>query len=52
MRVMKLVLRNGERSDLRGQLGMEAVDNGLTFQSDAFKARKAGYLAALNERRT
>lgn len=52
VRMMKLVLRNGKRSDLRGQLKMEAVANGLTFQSDPFKARKAGYLATPNERRT
>ena len=51
LRMMKMVLRNGERSDLRGQLAMEAVANGLTFQSDEFKAKKAGYLAALKEGR-
>ena len=51
LRMMKLVLRNGERSDLRGQLGMEAVANGLTFQSDEFQAKKSGYLAALKEGR-
>ncbi len=51
LRMMKMVLRNGERSDLRGQLALEAVANGLTFQSDEFKAKKAGYLAALKEGR-
>jgi enoyl-CoA hydratase/carnithine racemase len=51
LRMMKLILRNGERSDLRNQLGMEAVANGLTFQSDEFKARKAHYLQQLKEPR-
>ena len=51
LRMMKLVLRNGERSDLRSQLGMEAVANGLTFQSDAFKEKKAAYLQALKKGR-
>ena len=51
LRMMKLILRNGERSDLRSQLGMEAVANGLTFQSDAFKAKKASYLKSLKEGR-
>ena len=51
LRMMKLVLRNGERSDLRSQLGMEAVANGLTFQSDEFKQKKSAYLRALKEDR-
>ena len=51
LRLMKLVLRNGERSDLRSQLGMEAVANGLTFQSDEFKQKKSAYLMALKEGR-
>jgi enoyl-CoA hydratase/carnithine racemase len=51
LRMMKLVLKNGERSDLRTQLGMEAVANGLTFQSDEFKQKKADYLSALKEGR-
>jgi enoyl-CoA hydratase/carnithine racemase len=51
LRMMKLILRNGERCDLRTQLGMEAVANGLTFQSDEFKAKKAAYLAMLREGR-
>jgi enoyl-CoA hydratase/carnithine racemase len=52
LRIMKLILRNGETSDLRTQLGMEAVANGLTFQSDEFKAKKSAYLAALKAGRT
>lgn len=52
LRTMKLILRNGERSDLRTQLGLEAVANGLTFQSDDFKAKKATYLATLKAGRT
>ena len=52
LRLMKLVLRNGERSDLRSQLGMEAVANGLTFQSDEFKHKKSAYLQALKAGRT
>lgn len=47
LRMMKLILRNGEHSDLRTQLGMEAVANGLTFQSDEFKRKKSDYLTAL-----
>lgn len=51
LRMMKLILRNGERSDLRSQLGIEAVANGLTFQSDEFKHKKSAYLQALKEGR-
>ena len=51
LRMMKLILRNGERSDLRSQLGIEAVANGLTFQSDEFKQKKSAYLQALKEGR-
>lgn len=51
LRMMKLILRNGERADLRTQLGMEAVSNGLTFQSQEFQQKKAAYLAKLKEGR-
>lgn len=51
LRMMKLILRNGERSELRNQLGMEAVANGLNFQSDEFKHKKAMYLKQLKETR-
>ncbi|MBW3095974.1 enoyl-CoA hydratase/isomerase family protein [Pseudohoeflea coraliihabitans] len=51
LRMMKLILRNGERSDLRSQLGIEAVANGLTFQSEEFRQKKSDYLDALKEGR-
>ncbi len=47
LRMMKLILRNGERSHLRDQLGMEAVANGLNFQSREFAQKKAAYLDQL-----
>lgn len=47
LRMMKLILRNGERSQLRDQLGMEAVANGLNFQSREFAQKKAAYLDQL-----
>jgi len=50
LRMMKLILRNGERSELRAQLGVEAVANGLTFQSREFSEKKAAYLKRLRER--
>jgi enoyl-CoA hydratase/carnithine racemase len=51
LRMMKLILRNGERSELRSQLGMEAVANGLTFQSEDFKQKKGMYVRQLREAR-
>jgi enoyl-CoA hydratase/carnithine racemase len=47
MRMLKLILRNGESSPLREQLGVEAVANGLTFQSREFADKKAAYLEKL-----
>ena len=44
LRMLKLIIRNGITSGLREQLGVEAVSNGLTFQSEEFKAKKAAYL--------
>lgn len=44
LRMLKLVIRNGFTSQLREQLGVEAVANGLTFQSQEFKEKKAAYL--------
>lgn len=44
LRMLKLILRNGEKSQLREQLGVEAVANGLTFQSREFADKKAAYL--------
>lgn len=52
LRMMKLILKNGERGELRNQLGMEAVANGLNFQSEEFKHKKAMYLKQLKETRT
>jgi len=46
LRMMKAILRSGERSELASQLNMEAIANGLAFQSDDFARKKAGYLAA------
>jgi enoyl-CoA hydratase/carnithine racemase len=47
LRMLKLVLRSGERSQLREQLGVEAVANGLAFQSSEFAQKKAAYLNKL-----
>ena len=44
LRMLKLIIRNGSTSQLREQLGIEAVANGLTFQSQEFKDKKAAYL--------
>ena len=44
LRMLKLIIRNGINSGLREQLGVEAVANGLTFQSQEFKDKKAAYL--------
>jgi enoyl-CoA hydratase/carnithine racemase len=51
LRMMKLILRNGERSELRDQLGLEAMANGLAFQSREFAEKKAAYLKRLKQRR-
>lgn len=45
LRMMKVILRAGERSELSAQLGMEAIANGLAFQSAEFARRKAEYLS-------
>lgn len=50
LRMLKLVVRNGATSPLREQLAMEAVSNGLTFQSDEFADRKAAYLDGLRKK--
>jgi enoyl-CoA hydratase/carnithine racemase len=50
LRMMKLILRNAERSELRNQLGLEAVANGLAFRSREFADKKAAYLERLNRR--
>lgn len=50
LRMLKLVVRNGSTSPLHEQLQMEAVANGLTFQSAEFAQRKAAYLRELHGR--
>ena len=47
LRMLKHVVRNGETSQLPQQLGLEAIANGLTFQSREFADRKAAYLNKL-----
>ncbi len=49
LRMLKLVIRNGFHSQLREQLGVEAVANGLTFQSQEFKDKKAAYMNSLKK---
>ena len=44
LRMMKTILRSGERSNLSTQLNMEAIANGLAFQSEVFAQKKAAYL--------
>ncbi len=44
LRMMKTILRAGERSTLSTQLNMEAIANGLAFQSEEFAQKKAAYL--------
>jgi enoyl-CoA hydratase/carnithine racemase len=52
IQMLKTVLRLGETSSLREQLQVEAISNGLAFQSEEFAAKKAAYLAGLREMRT
>lgn len=51
LRMLKLILRNGEHSQLRDQLGVEAVANGLTFQSREFNDKKRAYLDKLRRKK-
>lgn len=51
LRMLKLMLRNGEKSSLREQLGVEAVANGLAFQSREFAQKKAAYLGKVKGER-
>jgi len=44
VRMLKTVLRNGAGSSLRDQLRLEAISNGLCFQSDEFRSAKADML--------
>ena len=50
-RMLKTILRLGETSGLKEQLEVEAIANGLAFQSEEFKSGKAAYLAAQIQRR-
>lgn len=52
IRMLKTVLRLGETSNLKEQLQVEAISNGLAFQSEEFATKKAAYLAILREKRT
>lgn len=47
VRMLKTVVRVGESSSLREQLQVEAIANGLAFQSDEFRAKKQAYLDRL-----
>ena len=47
LRMLKVILRNGVTSQLKDQLSVEAIANGLTFQSQEFKDKKAAYLNQL-----
>lgn len=47
LRMLKVILRTGVNSQLRDQLAVEAIANGLNFQSEEFKSKKAAYLKQL-----
>ncbi|MDQ6523934.1 enoyl-CoA hydratase/isomerase family protein [Nocardioides sp. LHD-245] len=47
VRMLKTVVRLGESSSLREQLQVEAIANGLAFQSEEFAAKKKAYLDEL-----
>ena len=47
LRMLKVILRSGVDSQLREQLAVEAIANGLAFQSQEFKDKKAAYLNQL-----
>lgn len=51
-RMLKHVIRNGERSGLAEQLRLEAIANGLTFQSEEFARAKAEMLQRLGKKGT
>lgn len=52
LRMLKVVVRGGATSPLREQLRIEAIANGLAFQSQEFAQRKADYLESLRKGRT
>ena len=49
-RMLKAVVRAGARSELRDQLAVEAIANGLAFQSDSFRAKHSAYLDSIRDR--
>lgn len=49
-RMLKTIVRTGSRLELRDQLAVEAISNGLAFQSETFRAKHATYLGALKKR--
>lgn len=51
IRMLKTVLRVGVRSTLREQLQVEAITNGLAFQSAEFQQKKTDYLNGLRAKR-
>lgn len=50
VRLLKQIIRNGATSALRDQLQLEAITNGLCFQSEEFGERKRQYLERLRRR--
>lgn len=46
-RMLKTVVRLGKTSNLREQLQVEAIANGLAFQSEEFQSKKRAYLDRL-----
>lgn len=51
VRMLKTVVRMGAASNLREQLQVEAIANGLAFQSDEFAAKKKAYLERLGAKK-
>lgn len=51
VRMLKTVVRLGNGSNLREQLQVEAIANGLAFQSTEFKQKKQAYLDQLRKSR-
>ena len=50
VRLLKQIIRNGATSPLRDQLQLEAITNGLCFQSEEFRERKRAYLDRLRRK--
>lgn len=47
LQMLKTIVRLGSSSSLREQLQVEAIANGLAFQSEEFAVKKAAYLSKL-----